>query len=449
MPDKKNLDSLKESTDSAKPARTRVAKTPKAPGTEEPLEAAARKAKSTVKKVAEAVSDTVREIADKVAGKPKKAPTPRKTASARAVSGDAKAPARRATTKADDSAPSSTPEKAAPRKSSNTKTGALTPDTTSEEVKSQILDSVSSAEIASELAGANDSATDVKAQIFQEHQGPPPPQPPRDLPDEYGDTKLVMLVRDPEWTYAYWEINDDTRNQLNFPRNADDRKRVVLRVYKITGRNWPEQAAHYFFDVEVPRDARNWYLQMPEVNEQWCAELGLFDEHDNFVSICRSNPVITPRDSISERVDSDWMTVEESFEKITRLSSESLTAQLRGESGPAGSEAIIRHVNRQISGMLHGEKMALSSGIFSSESAVPGKNKGFWLQVHTELILYGATEPDAKVTVQGQEVKLNADGTFSIRYALPDGEQILDVHAVNADGDLEESITPVVERTTR
>jgi hypothetical protein len=75
--------------------------------------------------------------------------------------------------------------------------------------------------------------------------------------------------------------------------------------------------------------------------------------------------------------------------------------------------------------------------------------KDFWLQVHTELILYGSTEPDATVTVQGRPVKLNPDGTFSLRYALPDGEQVLQVRATNRDGDLEREVTPVVTRTTR
>jgi hypothetical protein len=44
---------------------------------------------------------------------------------------------------------------------------------------------------------------------------------------------------------------------------------------------------------------------------------------------------------------------------------------------------------------------------------------------------------------------LRPDGTFTLRFALPDGEQILRVHAVNKDGDMERTITPVVTRKTR
>jgi uncharacterized protein len=51
--------------------------------------------------------------------------------------------------------------------------------------------------------------------------------------------------------------------------------------------------------------------------------------------------------------------------------------------------------------------------------------------------------------VQGRGVKLNPDGTFSLRFALPDGQQVLTVHAVNGDGDMEREITPVVTKKTK
>jgi hypothetical protein len=59
--------------------------------------------------------------------------------------------------------------------------------------------------------------------------------------------------------------------------------------------------------------------------------------------------------------------------------------------------------------------------------------KGFWLNVNAELILYGATEPNARVTIGGQPVELQPDGSFSCRFALPDGSYKLPVVAVSAD----------------
>jgi hypothetical protein len=74
--------------------------------------------------------------------------------------------------------------------------------------------------------------------------------------------------------------------------------------------------------------------------------------------------------------------------------------------------------------------------------------KDFWLWVKTELIIFGATEPDARVTLQGLPITLRSDGTFTARFALPDGEIELPVRAVNADGDLELQIKPIVTRRT-
>lgn len=286
------------------------------------------------------------------------------------------------------------------------------------------------------------SATDVREHYFHEHRDVPSPLPARELPDEYGDTKIVLLPRDPEWIYAYWEINDTTREEFGLPRHGHSR-RIVIRMYKITGRDWPNETAHYFYDIDLSPFASNWYLKVPEVAEQWCAELGLIDDDGGFRMICRSNIVATPRDSMSDEVDAEWMSVEETYQKLYGLSGGYTLRELRG------SEEVLRYISRQVYPMLRGE--AMGSGMLASMGAAGGvaTEQDFWLRVHTELILYGATEPDAKVTVQGQPVQLEPDGTFRIRYALPDGEQTLDVRAVNAAGDEVREIIPIVTRRTK
>jgi hypothetical protein len=53
--------------------------------------------------------------------------------------------------------------------------------------------------------------------------------------------------------------------------------------------------------------------------------------------------------------------------------------------------------------------------------------------VNAELIVYGATEKDATVTIGGRKIKLRADGSFSYRFALPDGRYEMPVVAISAD----------------
>jgi uncharacterized protein len=62
------------------------------------------------------------------------------------------------------------------------------------------------------------------------------------------------------------------------------------------------------------------------------------------------------------------------------------------------------------------------------------RKKGFWFNINAELIIYGATEPNAEVTIGGRRIRLRPDGSFSYRFALPDGAYELPVNATSADG---------------
>jgi len=78
----------------------------------------------------------------------------------------------------------------------------------------------------------------------------------------------------------------------------------------------------------------------------------------------------------------------------------------------------------------------ISSGAVASVSSPFGgveRPKGFWFNVNAELIIYGATEPNAKVAIGGRDIQLRPDGSFSFRFALPDGHYELPVTAISAD----------------
>src|SRR5262249_8143232 len=78
-----------------------------------------------------------------------------------------------------------------------------------------------------------------------------------------------------------------------------------------------------------------------------------------------------------------------------------------------------------------------------------GKSRKFWFQLDAELIVYGATEANARVTLQGEPVKLRPDGTFTMRFRLPDSRQIIPAVAISPDGIEERTIVLAVERNTK
>ena len=75
--------------------------------------------------------------------------------------------------------------------------------------------------------------------------------------------------------------------------------------------------------------------------------------------------------------------------------------------------------------------MAVAS-VSSPFGGVERRNE-FWFKVNAELIVYGATEPTAKVAIGGRDIRLRPDGSFSFRFALPDGHYELLVTAVSSD----------------
>jgi len=106
---------------------------------------------------------------------------------------------------------------------------------------------------------------------------------------------------------------------------------------------------------------------------------------------------------------------------------------------------------------LAGDQRGLSdsgAGLWASglnESGLGGvasRQRTFWLVADAELIVYGATDPSARLTIGGEEVPLSSDGTFRIQVPFRDGEQVYAIEATAADGEQKRNITFNFERTT-
>lgn len=85
----------------------------------------------------------------------------------------------------------------------------------------------------------------------------------------------------------------------------------------------------------------------------------------------------------------------------------------------------------------------------SDVSAPTAPARQFWFKVNAEVVIYGSTERDARVTIGSVPVTLRPDGTFSFRFALPDGTFPLPVAAVSADGQDGRVATLTLGRTTQ
>jgi hypothetical protein len=84
----------------------------------------------------------------------------------------------------------------------------------------------------------------------------------------------------------------------------------------------------------------------------------------------------------------------------------------------------------------------------SGLGGVAPRQRSFWLVADAELIVYGATDPSARLTIGGEEVPLSTDGTFRIQVPFRDGEQMYAIEATASDGEQKRNITLNFKRET-
>jgi hypothetical protein len=220
---------------------------------------------------------------------------------------------------------------------------------------------------------------------------------------------------------------------------ADDfeKSRWVLRSYDVSFINFDGTNAHRFFDTGIDLDARSWYLNLASPGTAWCVDLGFILPDGRFVMVVRSNIIALPLDGPSWVTDEEWMIPDDEFRRLYGMSV-GLGPNVTSPVGKLWQERLKKDISSR--GIA---SMGVSSPVKKGE-----KRRPFWLVVDAELIVYGATESDASVTVQGRPIKLRKDGTFTMRFALPDGRQDIPVVAKSAHIDETRTITPIVTRKT-
>lgn len=306
--------------------------------------------------------------------------------------------------------------------------------------KEQLIDTI----IQSSAGNSSAEKTKHVPQVQQIHwtesqQSAPVPQgkvavAEMELPFSYNQTRVVLMVRDPYWLYSYWDFSGETYHGLANLFGSWQNVPLTMRIYEVAPT--AESGVQLLYDIPLDQNARSWYIHASGPNRSFVVDLGYLHPYEGFVVLCRSNVVTTPRDSISDIIDEEWMIIEEDFRRLYRLAGWGRQNMNSAEI----VESLIKRLEREMG------SGAVSS--LSSPSRPVQKERGFWLVVDAELIVYGSTEPDAHVTIDGQPITLRPDGSFTLRTALPDGIRNIPVSAKSSDDIETITITPVVQRTT-
>ena len=109
------------------------------------------------------------------------------------------------------------------------------------------------------------------------------------FPESYGVDRVRLLVRDPEWIFAYWDVSSDSMKDLvrSLGERAYALSRLTLRVH--------DPVSGGQSDILLPPGARWWYIRSDVARRTYRAEIGVTLPSGAFRRLAESNTVVTPR----------------------------------------------------------------------------------------------------------------------------------------------------------
>ncbi len=316
----------------------------------------------------------------------------------------------------------------------------------------------------------------------------------QDLPDlasGYGESRIILMPRDPQWAYTYWDIPDEHRQSVRYLGG----QQLALRLYDATDLDLNKNKPHSVQQYACDELARDWYLPIPVSDRDYIAEIGYLTGSGEWLLLARSNrisiPPVYPTDWMDEQtITVDWeeplqgrtflqlvppgsaepQTNEAFHDQIFNLAygmdqESRISGSLFGSMHQIPSESLSSFVFPAGAGLwanefplgLTASGIGMSgigmsgigmSGIGMGISVPPDRSRKFWLVADAELIVYGATEPDAQLTIGGTPVKLTPEGTFRIQLSFQDGNLDFPIMAIAKDGQQMRQIRMTFDRNT-
>ena len=122
---------------------------------------------------------------------------------------------------------------------------------------------------------------DLPARLFEEERFL--------FPESYGVNRIRLLVKDPEWLFAHWDVDPKVLGEMKkaMGERAMALSRLTLRVVDPTNGGAS--------DILLPPLARGWYIRADATRRSYKALLGVTLPSGEFRQLAESNVVVTPR----------------------------------------------------------------------------------------------------------------------------------------------------------
>lgn len=251
--------------------------------------------------------------------------------------------------------------------------------------------------------------------------------------------RIVVMVRDPYWLHAYWEVRAKTVERVQAAMSQDwHTARPYLRLLEVHDGGSTSASETVVRDIEVHGGVSNWYVHVDNSPSSYRLELGYKGSEGRFFPLVRSNVVTTPEPGSSDAIDENWTDVAENFDKIYAMS---------GGYSPDNNSLELQELFEERLRRPMGSPMVTRYGSGAPGFVAAAQELRF--EVDAEMIIYGVTNPDTHVSLRGEPVRIRPDGTFTVRMSLPNQRQVIPVVASAANGAEQRTIVLAVERNTK
>lgn len=287
-------------------------------------------------------------------------------------------------------------------------------------------DAARSAQVAQRIAEARERLARAKSLVTLP-EGGRTPRPIRD--------RMVLMVRGPHWLHAFWEITPRSVARATAALGQEwHASRPVLRLLQVESGMQASPSEQVVREIEVHGGVKNWFIDVREPIR--CrVEIGYRTPSGRFHGLARSNTVSTPISAQGDTLDAHWAEIAEQCEKVYAMS-----GGFSSENNSTELQELFEERLRRPMGPPTPRRDALAG---------EGTGNGVRIEVDAEMLLHGATQPGTCITLQGEPVKVQADGTFRVRVDLPNKRQVLPIVATSAAGVELQTVVIAVERNTK
>jgi uncharacterized protein len=249
--------------------------------------------------------------------------------------------------------------------------------------------------------------------------------------------RLILTVRDAYWLQACWELSHRSIERVQAAMGRYWHSAIpVLRLFEIRTDGVSSIERKFVRDIEIHGAVNTWYIDVKNPPSCYLVEVGYRSCEGRFFPVTRSNSIETPQ--MVEAVDGvggNWSEVAQEFSQF--------------HAGPNGrsEEEELREAFDEKHRSPAGSRLSYRLG--TTLGASLRQRRDFNFAVDAEMIVHGVTEPDTYLSIKGQPVQVRADGSFSVRFTLPERRLVLPIVAATNDGIEQRTIILAIERNTK